>query len=103
MKFPAYTLVIISALLYNASALAKHGNQGDLPPGLQKKVAQGKPLPPGWQRKLAVGDTMQQETYRHGEVIHRDTRLGRVDIRIDGRVYRVLENTREILEIITGH
>ena len=23
-----------------------------LPPGLQKKVARGKPLPPGWQKKL---------------------------------------------------
>jgi hypothetical protein len=24
----------------------------NLPPGLQKKVARGKPLPPGWQKKL---------------------------------------------------
>ena len=23
-----------------------------LPPGLQKKLARGKPLPPGWQKKL---------------------------------------------------
>ena len=23
-----------------------------LPPGLQKKLAKGKPLPPGWQKKL---------------------------------------------------
>lgn len=24
----------------------------NLPPGLQKKIAKGKPLPPGWQKKL---------------------------------------------------
>jgi len=27
-------------------------NPLSLPPGLQKKLAQGKPLPPGWQKKL---------------------------------------------------
>jgi hypothetical protein len=27
-------------------------NPVNLPPGLQKKLARGKPLPPGWQRKL---------------------------------------------------
>ena len=27
-------------------------NPVSLPPGLQKKLAQGKPLPPGWQKKL---------------------------------------------------
>ncbi len=27
-------------------------HQVSLPPGLQKKLARGKPLPPGWQKKL---------------------------------------------------
>jgi hypothetical protein len=28
------------------------GRPVNLPPGLQKKIARGKPLPPGWQKKL---------------------------------------------------
>lgn len=27
-------------------------HRADLPPGLQKKLARGRPLPPGWQKKL---------------------------------------------------
>lgn len=29
-------------------------NPAGLPPGLQKKLARGKPLPPGWQKKLGA-------------------------------------------------
>ncbi len=75
----------------------KHKN---LPPGLQKKVKQGKPLPPGWQKKLIKGQIMALEVYHHGQVIHPVDELGIVTIRIDVRVVRIHKATREIIEIL---
>ncbi|MDF2180004.1 hypothetical protein P2G88_17250 [Aliiglaciecola sp. CAU 1673] len=70
-----------------------------LPPGLQKKVAEGKPLPPGWQKKLEVGHTLDKDIYQRGKVLDR-TDDGTVAIQVEDKVIRVIEDTREIVGIL---
>ncbi|GEM_PF-338151 len=83
-----------------------HAQGKDLPPGLKKKVAQGKPLPPGWQKKLTRGKRMPDDifAYHHRlppELYGRLPRIdGIVDIRVEGKVIRLLEATREIVDIL---
>ncbi|MFZ5757705.1 MAG: hypothetical protein ACOY3X_12415 [Pseudomonadota bacterium] len=81
--------------------------QKALPPGLQKKAAQGKPLPPGWQAKLARGEIMATAVYAAGKPLPPEVRKqlpadppGTVTIEIEGEVVRVLEKTREIVDIL---
>jgi len=75
-------------------------NNKSLPPGLQKKAAQGKPLPPGWQKKLAKGDILSRDIFSRGEIISPRDKDGRVSVNVDGTVIQVMENTREIIDIL---
>jgi Ni/Co efflux regulator RcnB len=77
-----------------------NNNNKSLPPGLQKKVAEGKPLPPGWQKKLAKGDILSRDIFSRGEIVSPRDRDGRVSVNVDGTVIRVMENTREIIDIL---
>lgn len=78
-----------------------------LPPGLQKKVARGGELPPGWKKKLAVGDKLPEEYESKAESVP-EAILKRLPetpeqteiIRIGDEVIRVMENTREIIDIL---
>lgn len=88
---------IALALSLNTAVMAKQ-NKDELPPGLQKKQARGHELPPGWQKKLAVGEVMDRDVYDHGRVVHRDG--GLVTVSVEGKVVKVIENTREIVEIL---
>ncbi len=82
-------------------------SQGGLPPGLQKKVARGKGLPPGWQKKMARGYVMEDRIYRHAEILP-GVLLGRLPpqprgtvlIRIEGKIVRLAQATREIIDIL---
>lgn len=82
-----------------AYAQKPHGD--GLPPGLQKKAARGQNLPPGWQKKLAVGQVMQKDIYDQGTVVNANDN-GLVTIRIDGRLVRLIKDTREIVQILNG-
>jgi hypothetical protein len=77
-----------------------------LPPGLQKKAARGYDLPPGWQKKIVRGEVLDAEVYQHA------TRLpveltktlppapeGTVLIKVEGKVIRLYEATRTILDV----
>ena len=93
--------VIALTALVSASLPVSAGNHSDgLPPGLQKKVEQGKPLPPGWQKKVDMGpgDRLDRELYDYGEV--RDLGDGREEVRIEDQVYTVIKDTREIIDIL---
>jgi hypothetical protein len=77
-----------------------------LPPGLQKKVARGGKLPPGWQKKLSVGEVMPLEVYQETHplppaVVVRlpPPPAGVITVVISGKVVRLLEATREILDV----
>lgn len=93
--------VIAIALMFSASMPVNAGNHNtSLPPGLQKKLEQGKPLPPGWQKKvdIAPGDRLHRELYDYGDV--RDLGDGREEVRVEDQVYTVIKDTREIIDIL---
>lgn len=83
------------------------GKQKPLPPGLQKKAARGKPLPPGWQKKLARGEVLPAAAYDARQPLPPDLRRqlppdppGTVTIEVDGEIVRILQDTREIIDIL---
>ncbi|MBE01748.1 hypothetical protein [Marinobacter lutaoensis] len=94
--------VLCAILLFPTVALAHSGHDAGLPPGLQKKVQRGEPLPPGWQKKLHYrrGDHLDRELLRYGRVIDLDGRRQRVEL--EDRVYTILRDTREIVDILNG-
>lgn len=93
----------VTALLLSlgpVSVLAGADHGGGLPPGLQKKVERGEPLPPGWQRRLGIerGDHLPDYLYRDGRIVDIDGRRQRVEV--EDRVYTIIRDTREILDIL---
>ena len=76
---------------------------GHLPPGLEKKVARGDTLPPGWQKKLQVGGVLDRDVYRHGVIIGSSRHDGIVDLRVDDRIIRLVEDSREIVDILRSY
>jgi hypothetical protein len=81
-------------------------DEAALPKGLQKKVARGGELPPGWQKKLQRGEVLEPEVVRYGEPVPERVRLklpvaeqGSIDITLDGKVIRLEEATRRILNV----
>ena len=96
------TLITVVALSLSFGGLgyAKNHNGKHLPPGLQKKVQSGKSLPPGWQRKLAVGETLDQGVFDLGKVVSKNSKEGLITVNIEGKIVRVIEKTREIVEIL---
>ena len=92
---------LIAGLCLNVGLIQAHSDkEKPLPPGLQKKLERGGELPPGWQKKLVVGEYLDDEVYRSGRVIDRVGGLGERTIEIEGRVVRVIEATREIIDIL---
>lgn len=89
-------LVGISGVSYG-----KNDKEKGLPPGLQKKSERGQSLPPGWQKKLIVGHVLEDDIYEHGRIVATDPG-GLVTITIEGRLIRLIKDTREIVEILDG-
>ncbi|BES73775.1 hypothetical protein RE428_47930 [Marinobacter nanhaiticus D15-8W] len=77
---------------------AGSAHRDGLPPGLQKKVERGESLPPGWEKKLHRGDRFPADYYRYGVIDRVDDRYDR--IRLEDRIYVVIRNTREIVDIL---
>lgn len=77
--------------------------QGDaLPPGLAK---QGK-LPPGWEKKLRPGVVLEHDIYEHAHRLPPEETVyeepdGVITISIGGKVARVIEETHEVIEVIS--
>lgn len=92
--------VAITCLMGAALPASAGNHSAELPPGLQKKIEQGKPLPPGWQKKvnLGSGDRLYRDLYDYGEV--RDIGDGRQEVRVEDRIYTVVKDTREIINIL---
>lgn len=95
---PPVRLLMLALLFAPIGAQAGNGHGGDLPPGLQKKVERGESLPPGWKKKLQRGDRFPSDYYRYGAVDRIDDRYDR--IRLEDRIYRVIRDTREIVDIL---
>lgn len=79
----------------------RYAERSNLPPGLQKRYEKtGKGLPPGWQKKMHRGEVMDRDIYDHGRVIGPIDAQGRVTIDVDGKLFRLYKNTREIIDIL---
>ncbi|GAA4365415.1 hypothetical protein [Kangiella marina] len=77
-----------------------------LPKGLQKKYERTGELPPGWQMKVQRGEVLPVDIYRHGRDIPYELRerlpvgpVGSKIIELEGKIIRVMEGTRMILDV----
>lgn len=100
------TFIVFISLLFISMgtatiSFAKNDKQKSLPPGLQKKAAKGQSLPPGWQNKLVVGERLERDIYDSGEIVASDKK-GLVTISIEGKLVKLVKDTREIVEILNG-
>lgn len=77
----------------------KHKNN-PLPQGLQKKLDRGGSLPPGWQKKLARGEVLDEPVYNHSEIVIPVDSAGMLTVRVEGKLIKLIEATREIVEIV---
>ncbi len=71
-----------------------------------KKVARSEKLPPGWQKKIARGEVLPQTVYAQAqplpEVVIRTLPpppAGTILVTLDGKVVRLLEATRTIVDV----
>lgn len=85
----------------------RESNRANLPPGLQKKYERTGQLPPGWAKKVNRGDVLPIDIYHHGHEVPYDLRrrlpigpIGSKIIEVEGKIIRIMENTREIIDII---
>ncbi len=94
---------------FHAKKYKKNGKKKkNLPPGLQKKLARGGELPPGWQKKVARGEVLDWQLYSRSVKLPQDLlrRLPAISqgtelMRLEDRIFRILNDTREILDIFT--
>ena len=89
----------------------KHGKKKGwkgrgLPPGLAKKADEGRRLPPGWDRELVRGRILPVEVYQECHSLPPEVTVqlpappaGTIILSVDGRVVRLLQATREILDV----
>lgn len=96
--FTFLILLLIAASPVNAKNEKAKGNQ--LPPGLQKKAMKGQPLPPGWQKKLIKGERMDKSVYQQSQIVVPVDKKGLLTVRIEGKLVKLYEATREIVEVI---
>lgn len=107
-----YTFIPLSLLAMLAVAAAPvhakkpASEEGALPNGLQKKVARGGQLPPGWEKKLKKGEVLDPAVVSRGMPVPERVRVtlplgdkGSIDITLDGKVIRLHERTRKILDV----
>ena len=91
-------LMIAAAIVVSAPASAQDDKENLLPSELQQTVGAAKPLPPDWQKNIVVGQELDLVVYENAKVILRDN--GVETVTVGGKVIRLLENTREIIEIL---
>ncbi len=77
-----------------------------LPPGLAKKAARGEELPPGWEKKLMKRQVLPAEIYQRCHPLPKEVIAqlppqppGTILIAVGGKVARLLQATREILDV----
>jgi hypothetical protein len=88
--------------LSSTPALAKKEKDKNkpLPQGLQMKLDRGGSLPPGWQKKLVKGEVLEEPIYKKSEVVIPVDSEGLLTVRVEGKLIRLIEATREIVDIV---
>jgi len=92
-------IAVLTGLCFNP-VLAKKDKDKPLPQGLQMKVDRGGSLPPGWEKKLVKGEVMEEPVYNHSEIVIPLDSEGLLTVRIEGKLIRLVQATREIVEIL---
>ena len=102
MNLKTIVSMAVIACLTCAPALAKKENDKhkQLPPGLQKKLERGGTLPPGWQKKIIRGEVLDESVYDHGEVVIPVDSEGLLTMRVEGKLIKLFEATREIIDVV---
>jgi hypothetical protein len=98
---------IIQDYCNGAETKAKKGRKPkSLPPGLAKKVARGGRLPPGWEKKVVVHEIMPPEVFKECHPLPQEIvvklpapPVGAITVAVEGKVVRLMEATREILDV----
>jgi hypothetical protein len=57
-------------------------------------------LPPGWQKKLVKGEVLEEPIYKKSEVVIPVDSEGLLTVRVEGKLIRLIEATREIVDIV---
>ena len=99
MNLKNLTALAVIICLSSTAVLAKKEKDKTLPQGLQMKLDRGGSLPPGWQKKLVKGEVLEESVYNHGEVVIPIDSDGMLTVRIEGKLIKLFEATREIVEI----
>ncbi|MHC6648165.1 hypothetical protein ACYTPF_16455 [Alteromonas sp. HB246098] len=99
------SIIGISAAVILASSTAYAGPNNphkdkSLPPGIEKKYERTGELPPGWEKKLTVGKRLDHDIYDHARVVVPLGDDGLITVRIENKVVRLIQATREIVEIL---
>lgn len=98
------TLVAVAVIICLGStpvfAKKEKDKNNPLPQGLQMKLERGGSLPPGWHRKLVRGEVLQEPVYNHSEVVIPVDSEGMLTLRVEGKLIKLIEATREIVEIV---
>ncbi len=100
MKLIPLTVAALCTVFLANPAVAKDDKPKNLPPGLAKNQARGKPLPPGWQKKLTLGERLDPVVYEQSSVVVPVDDKGMVTIRVEGKLIRIMEKTQEIIELL---
>ena len=102
MKLRDIVLFSVLFSIFTSPAFAKNKKEKDkpLPQGLQKKLERGGELPPGWQKKLVKGAILEQPVYSQSQVVIPVDSEGLLTIRVEGKLIKLIEATREIIEIV---
>ena len=102
MKFKNTVVLAAIICLSSTPTLAKkekHENK-PLPQGLKMKLDRGGSLPPGWQKKLVKGEILEEPVYKRSEIVIPVDSKGMLTVRVEGKLIKIIEATREIVEII---
>ena len=80
----------------------KSEKQKGIPPGLQKKVDNGRTLPPGWQKKIEKGEVVNSTILSNGRIVtSKYPRIKNTEVyEVENRVFRIYKDTKEILDIL---
>ena len=94
--------VLLSLSISSNSVFAKNDKKNDKQPpsGIQKKLDRDGSLPPGWEKKLVKGQKMEQEVFKQGEIVVPINDKGEITVRVEDKVVRLYEATKEIIEVL---
>ncbi|QJR82068.1 hypothetical protein CA267_015570 [Alteromonas pelagimontana] len=97
----ATAIVCVGIILTTCSAeLLAADRSNALSSGYDRKPAKEGDLPVGWQKNLLKGQFLDYDVYRMGQLVYREPSAGIVSIRIENKVIRLVENTREIVSVL---